>query len=128
MTSQLTIPENALQLVEVPAFSALTITTRSTLLTLAEKAMPADLRLRHEVARLGLGTTKPTQWIYTGVNGNEHNEFQIEVALPVDQLAVEPPSDTEFKTFLTSCTTDYSSNFTGMATKTMATCARSIWL
>lgn len=68
--------------------------------TLAETAMPADLRLRREAARLGLGTSQPTQWIYTGVNGDETNEFQVEVALPVTHLDRELPAGIELKTFM----------------------------
>ncbi len=98
MTTQVTIPENALQPVEIPAFSALAIACRATLTTLAENAVPADLRLRQEAARLGIAG-QPTQWIYTGVNGDETNEFLVEVTLPVAHLAVEPPTRTVFKTF-----------------------------
>ncbi len=100
MTTQLIIPEQALRVVEIPAFSALTSTVRATLPTLAEKAMPAHLRLHNEATRLGLDVSQPTQWIYTGVNGDETNEFQVEVALPVNHLDTEPPVGTEYKTFM----------------------------
>jgi effector-binding domain-containing protein len=85
MTTQLSIPENALQITEVPAFTALTFTTRATLLTLSEHIAGVAEDLRREATRLGLTVTGPIQWIYTGVNGDETNEFQLEIVLPISQ-------------------------------------------
>lgn len=85
MTTQLSIPENALQVAEIPAFTALTFTTRATLLTLSQYIGGVAENLHYEAARLSLDVTGPVQWVYTGVNGDETNEFQLEIALPINQ-------------------------------------------
>ncbi|CAN5600570.1 hypothetical protein BH09BAC4_BH09BAC4_21560 [soil metagenome] len=91
MTTQLSIPENALQVAEIPAFTALTFTTRATLLSLSQHVGGVAENLHHEAARLNLDVTGPIQWVYTGVNGDETNEFQLEIILPVSQPG--SPSD-----------------------------------
>lgn len=100
MTTQLSIPGNALQLVEVPAFSALTSTIHATLPTLAETARPAVGHLLATAVRLGLDTSQPMQWIYTDVNGDEANEFQVVIALPIANPAIKPPVGFAVSTFL----------------------------
>ncbi|GAB4042346.1 GyrI-like domain-containing protein [Spirosoma jeollabukense] len=85
MTTHLSIPENALQLLEIPAFTALTFTTRATLLTLSQHIGGVAENLHHEASRLNLDVTGPIQWVYTGVNGDETNEFQLEIVLPISQ-------------------------------------------
>ncbi|WP_093826246.1 GyrI-like domain-containing protein [Spirosoma endophyticum] len=85
MTTQLSILENALQVTEIPAFTALTFTTCATLLTLSQHVGGVAENLHYEAARLNLDVTGPIQWVYTGVNGDETNEFQLEIALPINQ-------------------------------------------
>lgn len=85
MTTQLTIPERALQLKETESFTALCFTTRATLRTLSQYAPGIAQNLYQEAARLDLEVSGPIQWIYTGVNGDETNEFQLEIALPVSK-------------------------------------------
>lgn len=91
MTTQLSIPENALQSKETQSFSALCFTTRATLKTLSQHYPHVAEGLYAEANRLGLDITGPIQWIYTGVSGDETNEFQLEIGLPVRQPGA--PSD-----------------------------------
>lgn len=83
MTTQISIPQQALRVIETAPFTALTTTIRATLPTLTDKAIPADGQLRDEAARLGLNATVPTQWLYTGANGDPTNEFGLDIALPI---------------------------------------------
>ena len=85
MTTQLSIPENALSVQEIPSFTALCFTTRATLRTLSQHIFRVAENLQAEADQLGLTVTGPIQWIYTGVNGDETNEFQLEIALPINQ-------------------------------------------
>jgi len=85
MTTQLCIPENALQEKEILPFTGLCFTTRATLSTLSHHIFHVAQSLYEEAARLNLTTAGPIQWIYTGVNGSETNEFQLEIALPISQ-------------------------------------------
>lgn len=85
MTTQQIIPEQALQLKETKAFTALCFTTRATLPTLSDYAPGVGQALHREAARLGLVVCGPIQWIYTGVNGDETNEFQLDIVLPIRQ-------------------------------------------
>ena len=85
MTTQLSIPENALQIKETQPFTALCFTTRATLKTLSQHIQHVAEDLYVEANRLGLDITGPIQWVYTGVNGDETNEFQLEIVLPVRQ-------------------------------------------
>ena len=85
MTTQLSIPENALSVKEIPSFTALCFTTRATLRTLSQHISTVAESLYREADRLGLEVTGPIQWIYTGVNGDETNEFQLEIVLPIAQ-------------------------------------------
>lgn len=89
MTTQLSIPENALTLKEVQPFSALVFTTRATLSTLSQHAPSVAENLYREASRLNLNVTGPIQWIYTGVGGGETNEFQLEIVLPISQPGVQ---------------------------------------
>ncbi|MBD2699755.1 GyrI-like domain-containing protein [Spirosoma sp. BT702] len=98
MTTQLSIPENALSIQETVLFTALTFTTRATLRTLAQYAPSVAENLYREANRLNLNVAGPVQWIYTGVNGDETNEFQLEIALPIAQ-AGEPSAKFPYKTF-----------------------------
>jgi effector-binding domain-containing protein len=45
-----------------------------------------------EAARLGLTITGPSQWHYIGASGDDNQEFQLDVVLPIQQAG--PPSDT----------------------------------
>lgn len=83
MTTQISIPQQALRVAETAPFTALVTTVRATLPTLADIAVPAGQALRAEAARLGLSITGPVQWIYTGVSGDEANEFRVDLALPI---------------------------------------------
>ena len=90
MTTQLNIPEKALSVKEVPPFTALCFTTYATLPTLSQHAYGIAENLHREADRIGLDITGPIQWIYTGVNGDETNEFQLDIALPIRQPGAEP--------------------------------------
>jgi len=85
MTTQLEVPEKALQIKETESFTALCFTTRATLSTLERHVFNVMDSLYAEATHLKLEVSGPVQWIYTGVNGNETNEFQLEIALPVRQ-------------------------------------------
>ncbi len=89
MTTQLSIPENALSEKETQPFTALCFTTRATLLTLSQHIAGVAEDLHREAAQLNLEITGPIQWIYTGVNSDETNEFQLEIVLPVSQPRTE---------------------------------------
>ena len=84
MTTQLTSPVNALLINETEPFTALTFTTHTTLPKLSQYSAVAN-ELCQEAARLNLDITGPIQWVYTGVNGDETNEFRLEIALPIRQ-------------------------------------------
>ena len=83
MTTQLSIPKNALVASETQPFTALCFTTRATLQTLSQYAPDVAENLYQEASRLNLVIAGPIQWIYTGVNGDETAEFQLEIALPI---------------------------------------------
>ncbi len=85
MTTQLSIPENVLQTKETQPFMALSFTTRATMKTLSQHYPHVAEGLYAEADRLGLDSIGPIQWIYTGVNGDETNEFQLEIGLPIRQ-------------------------------------------
>ena len=91
MTTQLSIPENALSEKVTQPFNGLTFTTRATLLTLSQHIAGVAENLHNEAVRLDLTVIGPIQWIYTGVNGDETNEFQLEIVLPISQPG--SPSD-----------------------------------
>jgi effector-binding domain-containing protein len=82
MTMTVEIPENALADKETAPFTALCFTTRTTLATISDWNHVAG-ELFTEAAQLGLAITGPIQYVYTGVTGNETNEFQLEIALPI---------------------------------------------
>lgn len=90
MTTQLSIPQNALRLKEVPSFTGLCFTTRATLPTLSQYVPGVAQNLYQEATRLGLDIAGPIQWIYTGVNGDITNEFQLKIVLPVNQPGGQP--------------------------------------
>lgn len=52
---------------------------------------PVMQSLYAEAARLGLTITGPSQWQYIGATGDDNQEFQLDVALPVQQAG--PPSE-----------------------------------
>ena len=85
MTTQLELPANALSVKEVESFTALCFTTHATLQTLSQYAPVVAQNLYREANRLQLDITGPIQWIYTGVNGGETNEFRLDIVLPVRQ-------------------------------------------
>lgn len=90
MTTQLSIPENALSEKTTQPFTALCFTTHATLQTLPQLAYGVAEDIHREVTRLGLDSIGPIQWIYAGVNNDETNEFQLKIALPIQQPGVEP--------------------------------------
>jgi DNA gyrase inhibitor GyrI len=98
MTTERTIAAEDLRPVEIAPFPALTVSLRATLPTVVEHAMPADEALRAEAARLGLDPETPTQWIYTGINGDPANEFQLDIALPVPAPLGEPAVGFHYET------------------------------
>ncbi len=70
-------------------FTALTFSTRATLRTLDQhNHVPGELYT--EAEQLGLTPTGPIQYIYTGVSGDEFNEFGLEIALPVAHTQTKP--------------------------------------
>ncbi len=77
-----TIPDNALVAKEATPFNALCFTTRSTL-PMLPKWNHVVGELYAEAARLGLTINGPVQYIYTGVTGDQTNEFQLDIALPI---------------------------------------------
>ncbi|QDK83328.1 GyrI-like domain-containing protein [Spirosoma sp. KCTC 42546] len=85
MTTQLTIPENALSEKETQPFTALTFTTRTTLQTLSQYAPSVAMELYKEASRLNLDIAGPIQWIYTDATGDVTKEFQLEIVLPIRQ-------------------------------------------
>jgi len=100
MTTDVLIPEKALAESNVVPFTALTVGLRATLLTAADRGGAATQQLLSEAARLGLDMTQPVQWMYTGVNGDETNEFDLEIALPIGSAApVLPNHPFQVKTF-----------------------------
>jgi effector-binding domain-containing protein len=90
-TTAINIPDNALVATETAPFTALGFTTRTTLTTIsAWNHVPGELL--DEAARLGLTIAGPIQYIYTGVNGNDTNVFQLDIVLPVKTAG--PPAET----------------------------------
>jgi len=85
MTTQLSVPENALSEKTTQPFTALCFTTRATLQTLSQHVPDVANNLYAEATRLNLDVAGPIQWIYAGVNGDETNEFQLKIVLPVRQ-------------------------------------------
>ena len=83
MTTQLSIPENALEVKETQPFTALCFTTRATLQTLSQHIPEVANNLYAEANRLNVAIAGPIQWIYTGINSDETNEFQLEIVLPI---------------------------------------------
>ncbi|CCH56918.1 transcription activator, effector binding [Fibrisoma limi BUZ 3] len=98
MTTQQQIANDALFIKEVDSFTGLCFTTRATLPQLSRyyKAVAEDLYT--EAARLSLDINGPIQWIYTDVNGDPTNEFQLEIVLPIRQSGAEPRGFT-YRTF-----------------------------
>ncbi|QMW02015.1 GyrI-like domain-containing protein [Spirosoma foliorum] len=85
MTTQLTLPENALSEKETQPFTALTFTTRTTLQTLSQYAPGVAMELYKEASLLNLDVAGPIQWIYTDATGDVTKEFQLEIVLPIQQ-------------------------------------------
>ncbi len=102
MTTQLTISPNALIAKQTESFTALSFATRATLRTLSVHShVPANLH--DEASRLGLTPTGPIHYVYTGVNGDEGNTFDLVIALPVQQ-AGDRPFGFSYQTFpLVNC-------------------------
>jgi effector-binding domain-containing protein len=98
MTTQLSIPENALSIQETHSFTALTFTTRTTLNTLSQHVRTVAEDLYAEANRLNLDVSGPIYWVYTGASGDENQEFQLEIALPIAQQR-ELSSEFSYKTF-----------------------------
>lgn len=89
MTTQPTAPVVDLLVKETEPFTALSFTTRATLRSLTQHSHVPE-NLYHEADRLGLLPTGPIQYVYTGVNGDETNEFQLAIALPVLRAGNQP--------------------------------------
>ncbi|RIV22324.1 AraC family transcriptional regulator [Fibrisoma montanum] len=98
MTTQQQIAEDALLVKEVQPFTGLCFTTRATLPQLSRYYKTVAEDLYTEAARLSLDINGPVQWIYTGVNGDPANEFQLEIVLPIRQAGAEPTGFT-YRTF-----------------------------
>lgn len=98
MTTQLSIPENALSEKEAQPFTGLCFTTRATLQTLTQQVGGVAENLYQEAVRLNLDVAGPIQWIYTGATGDETNEFQLEIVLPVRQSGA-PSNEFPYQVF-----------------------------
>ncbi|GAB4001124.1 hypothetical protein GCM10028807_56450 [Spirosoma daeguense] len=98
MTTQLSIPVNALSVQETTPFTALTFTTRTTLSTISQYVRTVAEDLYAEAARLNLDVSGPIYWVYTDARGDENHEFQLEIALPISQPG-ESSSQFSYKTF-----------------------------
>ncbi len=97
MTTQLSIPTQALSAIQTVPFTALTFSTTTTLQAIGQYShVPGELY--DEAARLGLTPAGPIQYVYTGVNSDETNEFTLEIALPV-ATSENPTSRFATKTF-----------------------------
>ena len=90
MTQQITIPENALLIKEVQPFNGLCFSTKATLQTLQQHTFDVAENLYQEAARLTLPIAGPIQWVYTGVNSDETNEFQLDIILPILESGEKP--------------------------------------
>jgi predicted transcriptional regulator YdeE len=90
MLTQVEITARDLQAKETAPFTALGLTTRATLRTLSRHAANVPPALHAEILRLGLDITGPMQWLYTGVNGDETNEFTLDIVVPVRAAVGEP--------------------------------------
>lgn len=89
MTTQQTTPVTNLLVKETEPFTALTFTTQATLRSLTQHSHVPE-NLYQEANRLSLSPAGPIQYVYTGVTGNETNEFRLTIALPVRQPADQP--------------------------------------
>jgi predicted transcriptional regulator YdeE len=81
-TTSVSVPANALVAKDTAPFAALGFTTRTTLPRLSDWNHVVG-ELFGEADRLGLTVTGPIQYVYTGVNGDETNEFQLDIVLPI---------------------------------------------
>ncbi len=75
----------------VSPFLAIISSLRVTLKRLDE-CVPVMQSLYAEATRLGLTITGPSQWHYIGASGDDNQEFQLDVVLPIQQT--DPPSET----------------------------------
>ncbi|MFD2932391.1 GyrI-like domain-containing protein [Spirosoma flavum] len=91
-TSQLTISSKAFKIKETETFTGLSFATQATLQTLSRHVPDVANNLYAEATRLGLDITGPIQWIYTGINGDETNEFQLAIVLPISQTGNQSDS------------------------------------
>lgn len=85
MTSQISIPSNALRIQENAPVTALCCRTMATLSTLHDQTVPLTERLYAEAHRLNLTIAGPVNWLYTDANNDPNHEFQLTIALPIQQ-------------------------------------------
>ncbi len=85
MTSQISIPSNALRIEETAPVTALCCRTTATLSTLNEHAGPLTEKMYAEAQRLSLTIAGPVNWLYTDANNDPNHEFQLTLALPIQQ-------------------------------------------
>jgi effector-binding domain-containing protein len=100
MTIQETASGLDLLVKDVAPFTSLSFTTQTTLQQLNQYNYIPE-KLCNEASRLGLIPAGPIQYIYTDVNGDPTNVFQLTIALPVEQVKGEPDgfSFTTFREF-----------------------------
>ncbi len=91
MTTETQSPSITLTPKIVSPFLAIVSSSRVTLKRLDE-CIPVMQSLYAEAARLGLTITGPSQWHYIGASGDDNQEFQLDVVLPIQQTG--PPSET----------------------------------
>ncbi len=97
MLTQVQIAASDLEAKETAPFTALGFTTRATLRTLSEHAASVPTELHREITRLGLDIVGPMQWLYTGVNGDETNEFTLDIVVPVREALGQPNDGFSFR-------------------------------
>jgi effector-binding domain-containing protein len=73
----------------IPPFVALVSSQRTTLKRLSE-CEPVMHALYNEATRLNLTINGPSQWHYIGASGDDSQEFQLDIVLPIQQVGASP--------------------------------------
>jgi len=91
MTITVLIPTNALIVKQTEPFLGLTIGLQTYLPELAASGGAANRQLLAEAARLGLPSTQPIQWHYTGLSGHPDDDFTLQIVLPIESVVLGTP-------------------------------------
>ncbi len=89
MTTDAQIPNPTLTPKTVPPFTALVGSLRTTLKRL-DDCKPIMRALYAEAAQLNLTVNGPSQWHYIGASGDDNQEFQLDIVLPIQQTGASP--------------------------------------